>query len=222
MPTISIPDFTDASLSNPEDLMNRFQMLSKALSYLMSHLDENNVTRIITDVTEIKSAKGETVIDGPQIKMFDTPAQDEFDQRNFSSTGQLRIELGYDAGSSDFVFEMYSKAGLNTLNLDSEGEFQWNGSFTFQDRTDENLAVMTFSNLGDGLGFQILSMNGANLEVGAGPGGILNIGGHVEFLAPIVAFEGSAVDFTSAGSVAGLVTTVAGDPPHSHTVILNP
>jgi hypothetical protein len=141
MPTISIPDFTDASVSNEADLMNRLEMLSKAVAYLSNNLDEDNVSRIITDVTTVKSAKGETVINGPLIQMYDTPADDPYNQNNFSSTGQLRVELGYDAGSSDFVFKMWSANGSTMFTLDSTGILEFLGTLRTGSTTGARIEI---------------------------------------------------------------------------------
>lgn len=102
-----------------EDSMQR---LLKDLNYMFTHLDERNVKRIYTEYCEIKSEDGETEIDGPLLIM---KAKD-------SST--IRVKMGWDAASSEFLFNLYNSTGGVAINLDSTGNAIFSGTInTSQD-----------------------------------------------------------------------------------------
>ena len=75
--------------------------------------------RLYTEYCDIQSAAGETIINGPTLDMFDKQA-----------TPQLRLEMGYKPSASDFVFNLYNKAGTQTVGIDSSGNVTFTGTIT--------------------------------------------------------------------------------------------
>ena len=102
--------------------------LQKDLNYLLTHLDHQNVRTLYTEFCDIRSELGETVIDGPALKMYD-------------SSGILRLFMGLDSTSvspttatSDFVFNLYDANGIRQISLNSSGEAVFGGNIqTMQD-----------------------------------------------------------------------------------------
>lgn len=102
--------------------------MQKDLNYLLTHLDHQNVRTLYTEYCDIKSEHGETQIDGPALKMFD-------------SSGTLRLFMGYDSSNvgpttatSDFVFNLYDANGVTQISLNSSGEAVFGGNIqTMQD-----------------------------------------------------------------------------------------
>lgn len=105
-----------------EDSMVR---LMKDLNYMFTHLDERNVKRLYTEYCNIQSENGETEIDGPLLLM----------KANGSST--IRLKAGWDAASSEFVFNLYGVDGTLTVNLDSTGDAVFTGTVN----TDKDVFV---------------------------------------------------------------------------------
>ena len=102
MPTVDIREGM-----NIEDTVAK---LKKTLTYLLESLDHFNVKRLYTEYCKIQSENGETEIAGPLILMHDR-----------QGTPVLRLKMGYDADTSDFVFELYDPSGNKTVYLDSNG-----------------------------------------------------------------------------------------------------
>lgn len=86
------------------------KMLLEALNWMMSKLDSRNVKRLDTNETHIASKDGETVISGPLLLMYDK-----------QGVPVLRVKMGYDADSLDFVFQLMNATGDITIDIDSNG-----------------------------------------------------------------------------------------------------
>jgi hypothetical protein len=87
------------------------KMLLEGMNWLMSRLDSKNVGRLDTNETVIKSKNGETHISGPLLLMHDA-----------QGTPVLRLKMGYDAASTNFVHQLMNAAGEITVSLDSNGD----------------------------------------------------------------------------------------------------
>jgi hypothetical protein len=118
MPTFALPSFS----GDPNQVADELAKLRKELNFSLNHLDHENIQRIYTEYCDVRSEKGETVIDGPQIRMYDTPAL-----AGSTSTGVLRLMMGYSTDDSDFVFEMYNATGSTQLMLNSSGDVVFKG-----------------------------------------------------------------------------------------------
>lgn len=93
-----------------DNLFSAFSMLRKELEYFVQHVDSDNVTQLNTNITRIKSKYGETEIDGPLLIMKDR-----------QGTPVIRIKMGYDKDSADFIYQLMNAAGDITVNIDSNG-----------------------------------------------------------------------------------------------------
>ena len=87
---------------NPDELAK----LNKTLNWLMANLDHDNVTRLYTEYCSIQSENGETVIDGPLLKMT-------------GGTTTIRLKMGKEG--NDFIFALYNNLGVQTVGLNSSG-----------------------------------------------------------------------------------------------------
>lgn len=123
MPTIPIPRFNDVDMNDPEDLITRLTRLSRALEYLTGHLDHDNVRRLHTEEAIIQSRYGETIINGPTLKMYSSGAAVE----GSTSPGTLRLKMGYESTSGNFVFNMYAQDGSEAVSLNSTGHLKMAG-----------------------------------------------------------------------------------------------
>ena len=212
-----------------DQLANVVAQTGRVLSYLTGNLDSANINSVYLDQSTVKSSDGSTVFDGSFLEMYDK-----------QSTPKLRLGMGYNPATSveAFVFEMFNIAGTKIASLDTSGDLVWGGPMSisgavtfmaapgsviaFKDTSDSNLSALAISNLGSGLGFQILGTNGANLQIGCNSG-TLNISGIVSFAnLSFVSFAGS-VDFTHASGVTSLYTVGAttgsgGTPSHTHSI----
>ncbi len=99
---------------NSEALGEAVIKLQKSLSWLLAHLDSQNVRSINTNLTEVKSEDGATTLDGALIQMRD-------------AKGRLRARLGKDK-SGDFIFEIYDKKGNTAIHLDEDGNAVFSGN----------------------------------------------------------------------------------------------
>lgn len=120
MPTfkMGLPDTSKLSIEKKvEVLENTLTELINRLMWQQAKLDSKNVKRINTNETVVKSANGETVINGPTIEMYDA-----------QETPVLRLELGYDPDTGDFVFNMNNKEGALRIGLDADtGDYIFTG-----------------------------------------------------------------------------------------------
>ena len=115
-------------------LTEQVARMRKELSWLLENLDHLNVKRLYTEYCQIQSEEGETVIDGPQLLMYDKQI-----------TPQLRLEQGYDSVTGDFLFKLYNSAGANVLGLSSAGEISLSGKPLFEMYDDQVTPVKRLS-----------------------------------------------------------------------------
>jgi hypothetical protein len=115
-------DLSNQFYSFDEDGILRLQ---KDLNYMFYHLDEKNVRRLYTEYCEIKSKEGETEIDGPLIVMRGDPGT--------TNSTTIRIKMGWDKASSEFVFNIYGQDGTPSVELDSTGDAVFKGSINTAD-----------------------------------------------------------------------------------------
>ena len=87
-----------------EDSLLRLQ---KDLNHLLTHLDSQNVRKLITEQCEIKSENNETRIDGALIEMYD------YSTDGLDAPDRLRLRMGYDG--SNFVFNMWGSVETTDL-----------------------------------------------------------------------------------------------------------
>ena len=119
---------------NPDELAK----LNKTLNWLMNNLDHDNITRIYTEYCDIQSELGETVIDGPLLKMT-------------AGTTTLRLKMGKEG--SDFVFKLFNVAGAETITLNSTGNISAYNMTAFDNITVKQASSTNVSiTIGDGLG----------------------------------------------------------------------
>lgn len=95
--------------------------LQKDLNHLLTHLDSQNVRKIYTERCEIKSEKGETVINGPLIEMYD------LDAVTSQASTTLRLRMGFDESTNAFVFDLYTSDGVPTISMNSSGIATFSG-----------------------------------------------------------------------------------------------
>lgn len=117
MPPFNLPGFN--GLTNQADIINELAKLNKTLTWLLSNMDHINVRRLFTELCNIQSEAGETVIQGPLILMYDKQA-----------TPVLRLKMGYDLTTGNFVFNLYDKTGTKTVGVDSNGQATFTGTIT--------------------------------------------------------------------------------------------
>lgn len=121
---VMIRDITGGG--NQEELVDEIARMRKDLAFLLENLDHLNVKRLYTEYCDIRSAAGETIIDGPTLLMYDKQA-----------TPVLRLQMGYDPVTTDFVFNMYNNTGALRIGLDATtGDYIFTGGTI---RTGTNL-----------------------------------------------------------------------------------
>jgi hypothetical protein len=81
----------------------------------------------------------------------------------------LRLKQGYEVSSGDFVFELYNKSGVKTVDIDSNGDVDITGKFTNNNITiaddlititDGAITRMAVGNYVGGFGFGIYDASG--------------------------------------------------------------
>jgi hypothetical protein len=85
--------------------------IKKTLTWLLANLDHENVRRLYTEYCQISSAEGETQISGPLLLMYDK-----------QGTPVLRVKMGYDKDTNDFVHQLMNASGNITYSVDSNGD----------------------------------------------------------------------------------------------------
>lgn len=103
-----------------DSIENSLDELIKQMGWIMSKLDSHNVKRLDTNETSIKSANGETYINGPILEMYD-------------SSDVLRLRQGLDTSTSTFIFELFNTSGVKTVGIDSSGNATFTGDITASD-----------------------------------------------------------------------------------------
>jgi hypothetical protein len=144
MPTFALPSFS----GSPDQVADELAKLRKELNFSLNHLDHENIQRVYTEYCDVRSECGETIIDGPTLKMYDTPAV-----AGTTSTGVLRLKMGYSTASDDFAFSLYNAAGALTVSIDSSGDAMMRGTVR-TGTTDEDRLEMS------GAGFRGLTNDG--------------------------------------------------------------
>lgn len=136
----------------PADKMeNTVLELIRQMGWMFSKLDSKNVKRLDTNETTIKSADGTTYIHGPILEMRD-------------STTQMRLEMGYDATSGDFIFRLYDANGNLTIDLNSLGEAVFMGNIeTAKSVTVGELLKLISPTATFNSGVQMISNDGVTL-----------------------------------------------------------
>lgn len=117
MPTwkMTLPDISKLDQGKQiEALYNVLSDMNARLSWITAKYDSQNVKRLDTNETVIKSAEGETIINGPIIEMYD-------------ASSVLRLKQGLNTATSTFLFALYNAAGNNVFEVDSNGEMQFAG-----------------------------------------------------------------------------------------------
>lgn len=107
---------------------NSLDELIKQMGWMMSKLDSHNVKRLDTNETSIKSANGETYINGPVLEMYD-------------STPTLRLRQGLDVDTDTFIFELFNTSGVKTVGIDSNGDATFTGDIIASDITGGTIAI---------------------------------------------------------------------------------
>ena len=96
-----------------------FMRLQKDIDALINNrnLDHQHVGRLYTEYCDIRSEAGETIIEGPTIKMYDKQA-----------VPVKRLQMGYNPADADFNLTIYDASGNPTLYLNSTGEAVFAGN----------------------------------------------------------------------------------------------
>jgi len=97
------------SFTKSDTAENTIDELIKRMAWLTSRLDSQNVKRLDTNETVIKSADGTTEIVGPVLVQKD-------------SSGTTRLSQGYNSTSTDFEYKLYNESGVLTVDIDSNGD----------------------------------------------------------------------------------------------------
>ncbi len=114
MAEIVMEQNTEGFENDTEAMSEAIVKMQKNLSWLLAHLDSRNVKALNTDLTRIESADGSTTLDGSQIQMRD-------------QNGKLRAVLGK-SKNGDFIFELYDRAGRESIHLDEDGNAIFTGN----------------------------------------------------------------------------------------------
>lgn len=120
------------------ELVDAFIRLQREISYITSQLDSENVRRLNTDYTEIKSNDGTTQIDGPVLIQKD-------------GSGTVRLRQGYNSSTGQFQYALYNVSGAQTIGIDSNGNGTFTGTITVT-RSDNKARVLI--NATDGIKLQ--------------------------------------------------------------------
>ena len=110
-----------------EELVILYNKMQKTMSWLMNNVDSKNVTELNTNVTNISSEDGSTIIDGNRLVMTDGSIN--------------RLKMGYNTTSGLFEFVIYNDVGGVSFEVDSNGDAVLKGS----------IDVTTDANIGDNL-----------------------------------------------------------------------
>ena len=103
-----------------QNVVEAISRSDKELKFVLTNVDSSNVTRLNTNITNIQSEDGETVIDGPLLKMYD-------------DSDTLRLELGFDEDTEDFIFSLKDNAGNEAIGIDSNGDAVFKGTVLIGD-----------------------------------------------------------------------------------------
>lgn len=93
-----------------QNVLDAYARMSRELENFSRYIDSDNVTQLNTQYTKISSDRGETEIQGPLLIMKDK-----------QGTPVIRLKMGYDKDSTDFVHQLMNATGDITVSLDSSG-----------------------------------------------------------------------------------------------------
>jgi len=127
------------SLSLTDGNTDELAKLNKTLNWLLNNLDHTNIKRLYTEYCSIQSENGETVLDGPLLTM----------KTALSST--IRLKIGYDPSTSEFLFALYNEAGDLTIGLDSSGDAYFTRKVRLNELTSIDVANPYILFFGDDL-----------------------------------------------------------------------
>jgi len=94
-----------------KNLIGAYQELCRVMEAFMPYIGSENIPFLTTEDTIIRSDRGETEIKGPVLTMYDK-----------QTVPVLRLQMGYDAVSLDFIYRLMNAAGDVTVNIDSNGD----------------------------------------------------------------------------------------------------
>jgi hypothetical protein len=120
MPTLrmNLPDTSKLTTEKKvEVLENVIIDLISRLTWITAKLDSQNVKRLDTNETVIKSADGTTEIAGPVLVQKD-------------AAGTMRLRQGYDTITGNFIYALFNAAGVQTVGIDSNGNATYTGTIT--------------------------------------------------------------------------------------------
>lgn len=116
-----MPTYKSTYIEKDTDIDNVIEIFGRLLHQLnaiMNNMDSQNVKRINTNMTTVKSEDGTTEIDGSQLVMFD-------------GDGHKRAVLGYNKRQREFQFALYKVNQLGqsvpTITLSSDGNAVFSG-----------------------------------------------------------------------------------------------
>ena len=115
------------SVKNPLENADVLSKLQKNLSWILTHLDSQNVQSINTNLTTVQSEDGATTIDGAQLIMQD-------------GTGNVRAVLGKD-NVGNFIFRIYDEDGNAAVSLDDDGQALFTGKIRGADIEGVNVRI---------------------------------------------------------------------------------
>lgn len=115
------------SMKNPLENADVLSKLQKNLSWILTHLDSQNVQSINTNLTTVQSEDGATTIDGAQLIMQD-------------GTGNVRAVLGKDS-VGNFIFRIYDEDGNAAVSLDDDGQALFTGKIRGADIEGVNVRI---------------------------------------------------------------------------------
>lgn len=134
MPAFELP-IIQGSMSKDE-MAAVVSKMSRELYWLLNNMDSLNVRSIDTSLTTVSGGGGKTVIQGPLILMYD-------------AANTLRLRMGLDESTNEFVFEMYNELGVLTITIDSNGNAVFVGTISAStiNASDINGGTMTASTI---------------------------------------------------------------------------
>jgi len=157
-----MPEF---SLQGYEDLEVTVHRMRKELLWLLNCLDSLNVKEINTNITRVRSKDGITVINGPQIEMKDT--------------NRLRLKMGYDEATGEFVFTLMDVDGNPTLSMNSLGQLLLGGKPLIEMYDNNNVLRLRMGYNGTTFVYQMFDGNG-NETIGLNSNGEAVFKGNVQ------------------------------------------
>lgn len=114
--------------TSPEEVVEAFGALLTKLNALMNNFDSQNVRRLSTNSTQIKSDDGTTKIDGSQLVMLD-------------GRGTERIRLGLNQNNGTFEFKIMDGNGRDALTLSSTGNAVFKGDISGSNITGSKIDI---------------------------------------------------------------------------------